>query len=374
MLILCATLFSWWLVCNSATTWAGHGKPLNIAAIYSLTGLGANSNRSSVLGTRLAVEEINNSGGLLGHNLNLIFLDNMSTPIGSSLAANQVAAAGVMAIIGAQYSSHSLAIAEVAQENRIPMISNYSTHPELTTIGEYIFRVCYNDNFQGKAMAEFARRDLNAATACVFVDLTSDYSLVLSTIFRSHFVSLGGRVVREIEYKAKNENYDGLVEPAMEAEADVVFLSGHGEGGIIARKLQDAGIQAVLLGGDGWGDQTFATLGGKYLKKGFFCDHWSESSDRKQSKEFIAKYGRRRDFGTGAALAYDAVMVLARAVEKAKSPEGPKVARALSELETYEGVTGAIEFDARGDPLKSAVIMEITNGQPHYLKTVRPER
>lgn len=370
--LLGVALFSWGAVCGAETGWADHDKPLNIAAIFSLTGFAANPNRSSVLGTRLAVDEINRSGGLLGHNLNLIFLDNMSTPIGASLAANQAAVAEVVGIIGAQWSSHSLAIAEVAQQNRIPMISNYSTHPKLTAIGEYIFRVCYNDNLQGKVMAEFARRDLNANTASVFVDLASDYSLALSKIFRSHFESLGGRVVREIEYKAKNENYDGLVEPAMGAEADVVFLSGHEEGGIIARKLQEAGIQGVLLGGDGWGDETFWTLGGRDLKKGFFCDHWSEFSDRKQSREFIAKYSQRRDFGTGAALAYDAVMVLARAVEKAGSIEGPKVARSLSGLETYEGVTGSIKFDAQGDPLKSAVIMEIKDGQPHYLKTLSP--
>jgi branched-chain amino acid transport system substrate-binding protein len=374
MAIWVVVLFSWLSVCDAQPVWAENGKPLNLAAIFSLTGLGANPNRSSVLGTRLAVDEINTRGGLLGRNLNLIFLDNMSTPIGSSLAANQAAAADVIGIIGAQWSSHSLAIAEVAQQNRIPMVSNFSTHPKLTAIGEYIFRICYNDNLQGKVMAEFARRDLNAATAVVFVDLTSDYSLALSKIFRSHFESLGGSVVREIEYKAKDENYEQFIGPAMASAADAVFLSGHVESGIIANKLQNAGTKAVMLGGDGWADESFMTLGGKFLKRGFFCTHWSESSDRKESKDFIAKYSRRRDFGTGAALAYDAVMVLARAVEKAKSTEGPLVARALSELETYEGVTGSIKFDAQGDPLKSAVIIEIHDGRCHYLKTLAPKQ
>lgn len=348
-------------------------KPINIAAIFSLTGQGGNANQSSVLGTRLAVDEINTRGGVLGRNLNLIFLDNMSTPIGSSMAANQAAVAGVAGIIGAQWSSHSLAIAEVAQQNRIPMISNFSTHPKLTTIGEYIFRVCYTDTFQGKVMAKFAHNDLGAGTAIIFVDLTSDYSLELSKIFRTHFESLGGTIVHEIEYKTKNENFDRLIKPVITDKADVIFLSGHEESGIIAHKLQTAGVKAVLLGGDGWGDEIFLTLGGRFLKQGFFCTHWSESSDSKEARDFIKKYRHRSNFGTGAALAYDSVMVLAKAIEKAKTTEGKSVSRVLKAMESYKGVTGLIKFDSQGDPVKSAVIMEIRNGQPHYLKTLIPQ-
>ncbi|MFH2093376.1 MAG: ABC transporter substrate-binding protein [Pseudomonadota bacterium] len=126
---------------------------INIAAIFALTGQGADGNKSSVLGTRLAIEEINARGGVLGRNLNLVVIDNMSTPIGSDIAARKAAGLGVAGIIGAQWSSHSLAIAHIAQKNKIPMISNYSTHPDLTAIGDYIFRVCYTDNFQGKVMS-----------------------------------------------------------------------------------------------------------------------------------------------------------------------------------------------------------------------------
>jgi branched-chain amino acid transport system substrate-binding protein len=347
-------------------------KPLNIAAIFSLTGQGSYSNRSSVMGTRLAVDEINRGGGLLGRTLNLMFLDNLSTPIGSSLAANQAAAVGVVGIIGAQWSSHSLAIAPVAQQSQIPMISNYSTHPSLTAIGEYIFRVCYTDKFQGKVMAEFAHRDLNAASAVIIVDLASDYSLTLSKIFRAHFESLGGKIVREIEYKAKDPNFDQLVGPILAAKADVVFLSGHEESGAIAHKLQSAGSRSIALGGDGWADEIFMELGGQYLKRGYFCTHWSESSERKATMDFVAKYRHRSDFGTGAALAYDAVMVLAKAVEKAGTTQGPQVVQALLALDAFEGVTGSIKFDAQGDPVKSAVIMEIRDGKAHYAKTFAP--
>lgn len=347
----------------------GDLKPYNIAAIFCLTGQGANSNRSSVLGTRLAVNEINTNGGLLGHNLNLILLDNMSTPIGASLAANEAIKAGVIGIIGAQWSSQSIAIANVAQKNKVPMISNFSTYPELTKIGNYIFRVCFTDNFQGEVMAGFARRKLHAATALIFVDLTSDYSLKLSDIFKNNFTKLGGKVAGEIEYKAKNENYQKLVARAKATKTDVIFLSGHEESGTIARELQSAGVKGVLLGGDGWADESFFENGGRQLKRGYFCTHWSKNSDRKETRDFVAKYKQLDDFGMGAALAYDAVMVLAQATRAAKTTDGPTIAQALSKMRTYNGVTGTIKFDKNGDPEKSAVIMEIVNGKPLFLET-----
>ncbi|MFH2057269.1 MAG: ABC transporter substrate-binding protein [Pseudomonadota bacterium] len=345
---------------------------INIAAIFSLTGQGANGNKASVLGTRLAINEINAHGGLLGHKLNLILIDNMSTPIGSDMAARQAINAGVAGIIGAQWSSHSLAIAHIAQKNKIPMISNYSTHPDLTSIGDYIFRVCYTDNFQGKVMAEFASKDLNALSAVIFVDLTSDYSLELSRIFHTHFESLGGIIATEIEYKAKDKDFSPAIEKTLASKADVIFFSGHDESGVIAYQLQQAGTQAVFLGGDGLGDEAFLLMGGRNLKKAYFCSHWSEASEYKESKDFINRYQHLENIGTGAALAYDAAMMLGMAIEKAGTTKGSDVRRALFELEPYPGVTGPIKFDIHGNPIKSAIIMEIKNGQPHYLKTIAP--
>lgn len=346
-------------------------EPVNIAAIYSLTGLGAISNRSSVLGTRLAVNEVNTRGGVLGRNLNLILLDNMTTPIGSSLAANQAVKANVAGIIGAQWSSHSLAIAEVAQQNKIPMISNFSTHPKLTRIGEYIFRVCFTDKFQGRVMADFAHQDLGGRSAIVLVDITSDYSMELSKIFREHFAKMGGKVVGEIEYKKKIK-YNKLVRKILKHDADVIFLSGHEEGGEIADRLQKAGTKAILLGGDGWADKSFLELGGENLKQGYYCTHWSEYSDKAESRKFYEKYKGLDDFGIGAALAYDAVMVLVSAIEDAGTTDGEEVALALSGMTSFEGVTGTIKFNSNGDPVKSAVIMKIENGKPKFYKSFKP--
>ncbi|MFH2092631.1 MAG: ABC transporter substrate-binding protein, partial [Pseudomonadota bacterium] len=275
--------------------------------------------------------------------------------------------------IGAQWSSHSLAIAHIAQKNKIPMISNYSTHPDLTAIGDYIFRACYTDDFQGKVMAEFASKELNASSAIVFVDLTSDYSLALSRIFRAHFESLGGTISTEIEYKAKDTDFSPVIKKALTFKADVSFFSGHDESGVIAYQLQQAGTQAVFLGGDGLADEAFLLRGGRNLKKAYFCSHWSQASEYQESKAFIARYQHLENIGTGAALAYDATMLLTMAIEKAGTTKGPDVRQALFELNPFRGVTGPIKFDAQGNPIKSAVIMEIRSGKPHYLRTITPD-
>jgi len=343
-----------------------------IAAIYSLTGQASNANSSSLLGVRLAVSEINDRGGLIDRPLSLMVLDNMSTPIGASLAARQAADYGVSAIIGCAWSNHSLAVAEVAAARGIPMISNYSTYPQLTRIGDCIFRVCFTDDFQGRIIADFARQDLKAEKALVFVDLTSDYSLYLSRVFQEYFSKSGGRVLGEIEYKLNQNDYNAQVAAAGRYEPDVILLSGHDESGVIAQAVQSSGIRAIPLGGDGWGDPSFLDMGGKTLKRGYYCSHWSPESESPASRRFMERYGADYPLGAGTALAYDAVTLLASAIDSAGSTRPDGICAALRATRSFAGVTGNLRMDDAGNPIKSAVIMEIRNGKPHYYKTLEP--
>ncbi|MBN1828420.1 MAG: ABC transporter substrate-binding protein [Deltaproteobacteria bacterium] len=349
-------------------------ETIDIAAIYALSGIAAEGNASSLLGVQLAVDEINAAEGLLGRKIKLLAIDNKSTPVGSVVAAEEAVVRRVVAIIGAAWSSHSIPIARVAQQKGIPMIATYSTNPAVTAAGNYIFRVCFVDTFQGSVMARFARRDLGARTALLFTNLTSEYSMDLSRYFRSEFVRDGGSLLGEAQYKIKQTDVANLVETALEKSADVVFISGHSESRLIARKFQEAGVQSVLLGGDGWaGDNSLLEAGDDALRTAYYCSHWSPRSTREQSRRFVARYGSKRSFDVGAALAYDAVMLLADAVRRAGSVDRIKVRDALAATSHFEGVTGVIGFNAERNPVKSAVIMEITNGIPRYLKTVTPE-
>ncbi len=346
--------------------------PIKIGAVYALSGAAAEANAESVRGVRMAVDILNRRGGLLGRPIDVLVLDNQSTPIGSYVAAEQAAEAGVVALIGADWSSHSLQIAKVAQDKQIPMISSYSTHPDVTGTGDYIFRICFTDTFVGKVMAHFAHKDLKARTALVVTDLSSEYSIALSNIFKQHFTGFGGLVVGEIEYKLKQINYDRLLQSAGRTPADVMFLSGHDESAYIGKLVQQAGLKVIPLGGDGWSTQAFMDKGGKDLQRGYFCTHWSPSVKTAASRNFMDQLSPALPPNVGTALAYDAVMVLSDAIKRAGTVDKNIVRDHLARTTGYKGVTGKIAFNTTGDPVKSAVIMEIRNGKRGYLKTLEP--
>jgi branched-chain amino acid transport system substrate-binding protein len=342
-------------------------EPIKIGAIFALSGKAKDSNKAAVFGVRLAIREINREGGLLGEKLELILLDNDSTPIGSYLAAQKAATAGVAGIIGAVWSSHSLAIAKVAEKHKIPMISPISTIPSLTAIGPHIFRVCYDDNFQGRVIAEFAINKLKARKALIFVDLTSDFSLTIADIFAHTFEPLGGQIVKEIDYKAGQSDYRPQVQQALAYDPDVIFFSGHDESGAIIDKLQQAGVHGIPIGCDGWDVDSFFALGGNKVKRGYFVNHWTPKQTDPLSQAFIRKYASEGEIKASTSLAYDAVHVLAAAIKKAGSTDNAAILRALHGLRGFAGVTGKISFDAQGNATKRACMMEIRDGVPHYL-------
>lgn len=345
---------------------------IDIAAIYALTGSAAEANAFTLRGVGYAVDEINKKGGILGRKINLSVFDNQSTPIGSTLAAKQAAAVNVAAIVGPDWSSHSIAVAKVAQDIGIPMISSLSTNPEVTKIGDYIFRICFNDDFQGKVIARFARQDLNVTTAVIFVDVTSDYSLKLSEIFRENFEQLGGRVLLELEYKQKQQKFDEAIKNAVKADAGVIFIPGHDESGLIVKEAQDAGTSSIFIGGDGWSSPVFFRKGGSELKRGYYSTHWSVHLDTDQSRSFAKRYIHSEIAIDNIALGYDAIMLLAEAITRSNSTDRKKIRDAIANTRSFRGVTGTINFNDQGDPIKSAVFMEIRNGKPRYLKTLEP--
>lgn len=372
--LLLAAVFSC-LAAIPAGAHAAENEAIAVAAIFSRTGQAAASNRTVLNGVQLAIDEINAGGGVLGRQLQLLVLDNQSTPIGSSVAARQAADSGVTAIIGASWSSHSLAIAQVAQQHRIPMISPLSTVPKLTAVGDMIFRVCFTDDFQGRMLARFVFHDLSSRSAKVFVDLTSDYSMELARVFSEQFRQLGGTIVREIEYKSNQLSYDEQIDTALTGDSDAVVLTGYEESGFIAAQLQDRGLKATVIGGDGWGDGDFYALGGNRLKKAYFFTHWAREWDNPHSRRFVQSYGQKGPVTFGTALGYDAVHVLAAAIARAGSSDREKIREALTGSILPAGVTGEITLDGQGDPVgKNIFVIEIEDGIPSFLQTLSAQR
>lgn len=340
---------------------------IKVAAIFAQTGK-AKENRTSLEGVRFGVKKINDQGGVLGKKIELVEYDNFSSPIRSNIAAEKAAKDGVTAIVGPAWSSFAIAVAKAAQAHQIPMITNIATNPKVTQIGDYIFRVCYVDDFQGDVMARFASQELQAKTAIMFVDLTSDYSMGLAAIFDTRFQELGGEILLELKYKYQQKSFDELIDQARKVDADILFIPGHDESGWIVKEAQEAGVKSIPLGGDGWGANSFMERGGAQLKRGYYCGQWSKDIQTPLSRKFVQEY--KGDILGGTVLGYDAILLLADAIRRAGSTDRKKVRDALADTQSFEGVTGSITFDENGDPFKKAVIMTIENGRRQYLKTM----
>lgn len=363
-------------LCFSFPLHARADGDIRIAAIYALSGIAATSQEISVKGVKAGVDEVNSRGGVLGKKLSLILLDNKSTPIGSKLAADKAAKENVVAIIGSSWSSHTIPAAKIAQAAGIPLISNISTLPEITKIGDYIFRVCFNDFFQGKVMAQFARLDLKASTAVVFENINSDYSMSLAKEFSSNFEKLGGKILLRLGYKEKQDNFSQIIDKARQVNPDVLFIPGYDESGLIIKQAHNAGLTAIPLGGDGWDLRDFFSKSEGKASGGYYCTHWVKDIESKASRYFVDKYFQHYEKNismSDSALAYDAVLLLADAIKRAGSIDRKAIRDALAKTSNFEGVTGNISFHGGGDSVKSAVIMKIIKDDAVFLKSIHPE-
>jgi branched-chain amino acid transport system substrate-binding protein len=348
-------------------------ESIRIAAIFAFSGRAAAADVSSLQGVRWAVGEINAAGGVLGRPLEVVELDNRSTPIGAKVAAEQAAASLATAIIGPGFSSSALAAARVAQSNSIPMISTAATNPKLTRIGDYIFRVCFSDDQQARVMGRFAYETLNSRHVLTMVNISSDYSLGLVEMFEEAFLQQGGIILARTKYKARQSNFRDLVKQAKNADPDAVFIGGHDESARILLEAEHYGLKAVPLGGDGWDNPSFYDLGGNKIRHAYYSTHWHEAVDTEPSKTFVKRYRKDDMLLAPTALAYDAVKLLADAMERAASTERSAIRDALAQTRQFRGVTGTLSFNKHGDPIKMIIIMKISDGRPYFLKQVRPQ-
>ena len=358
------------LTLSAQVTKAGESKVVKIGAIFAVTGSASKDNHNSLMGMRAAINKLKQDHLWDYHPVLQIF-DNRSTPIGAKIAADQAVKAGVTAIIGSEWSSHSLAAAKVAQANQIPMISNVSTHPDLTKIGDYIFRVCFTDLFQGKVLADFAYNRLKARRAVCLVNITSPYSIRLDQIFQKYFQRQGGQILLRLKYKHNQKDFKKILKQVQKSKPNLVFLPGHIESGKIIKQAMEMGMEHVFIGGDGWSDPEFFHNGGHALNQGYFTTHWSKKMGNISLIPILEGIQQSNDYA-GLVLAYDAVMLLADAIQRAGSIHHAKVRTALAETRAFHGLTGVITMNPERNPPKPVVIMKIKKDQITYLETIAP--
>jgi branched-chain amino acid transport system substrate-binding protein len=355
---------------------APSGDFIPVGQYGSMTGTTAAFGTSTDSGVTLAEEEINAAGGVLGRPVRVFTEDDQSKPeevppvITKLINQNKV-----VALIGEVASSRSLAAAPIAQRAKIPMISPSSTNPRVTQVGDYIFRMCYLDDFQGASMARFAVNTLGMKKGAIFRDIRNDYSVGLADFFSAEFKRLGGTVVTDENYSEGDNDFRAQLTKIRSAGPDFIYVPGYyADAAKISKQARDLGIAAPLLGGDGWESAKLFEIGGEAINGSFYSNHYYPGDQSPAVKNFVAKYKAR--FGSApdsmAALGYDAMKLLAAAITRAGSPDGEAIRRALAETKGWSGVTGQMTFDQNRNPVKPIVILEIKNGGLALRETLQP--
>lgn len=350
-------------------------EPL-VGVYLALTGDMADFGITTRQGIELAAEEINAAGGINGQRLRLLVEDDRGKPEEArTVVTKLIDQQGVVAVLGEVASKNSLAAAPICQARGIPMLSPSSTNEEVTRKGDFIFRVCFVDSFQGYVMARFASENLKARTAAVLWDNGSDYSKGLSSVFKSDFQKMGGRIVADVTYAAGDVDFSSQLTRIRAAQPDVIYVPGYyTEVALIGRKARELGITVPLLGGDGWDSENLLKRAGAALDGCYFSSHYSSDTGSPVVERFVRSFQERYSTMPNAlaALGYDATWILAEAMKRAGSLEPRKIRDALAATRDYPGVTGQITINEERNAVKPAVVLQVKNGAFRYVTTIQP--
>ncbi|MBL9174486.1 MAG: ABC transporter substrate-binding protein [Verrucomicrobiales bacterium] len=363
--------------CKPSGDGSGGAGPIKVGEFASITGSEAAFGNSSHNGTALAIEEINKAGGVLGRPIELITEDNQSKQGESvTIVKKFISRDQVSAVLGEVASGRSLEAAPVCQEAKIPMVSPSSTNPKVTETGDYVFRVCFIDPFQGGLLADFAKRTLKARKVAILSDVSAPYSVGLAEFFEKAFRAGGGEVVIEQRYASKDKDFRAQLTAIKAVSPDAIFVPGYyTEAGLVVTQARQLGITVPIFGGDGWEAPELIQIAGSALENTYYSTHYSpEAADPKVQafvKAYQAKYGGQTPDAM-AALGYDSALVLADAIQRAGSTEPAKVRDALAATKDFPCVTGKTTLDAQRNATKSAVIITVKDGKFKYVETINP--
>jgi branched-chain amino acid transport system substrate-binding protein len=358
---------------------AGDGgkAPIRVGSLASMTGLTSTFGQSSDKGVRLAAEEKNKAGGVLGRQIEISTADTESSSDKTPLAVLKLLEQDkVVAVLGEVASSRSIAAAPDCQRMKIPLLSPASTNVNVTKLGSYIFRSCYVDDFQGTAIAKFTAEDLKLKRAAILTDVKNDYSTGLTKVIEADFPKLGGTIVARESYQAGDSGFKTQLTNIKNANPEIVFLPGYyTEIANILKDARELGLTCPFIGGDGWDSELTIKNGGKNVEGCYFINHYDASDPDPKVVEFVQKFKARYGGETPDAMAvlgYDAANILFAAIERAKSTDGPAIRDALAETKAFPAVTGNITINDERNAVKPAVVLTIKDGKFQLVKRVNP--
>lgn len=347
-----------------------------IGEFGSLTGTAATFGISAKNGIEMAIDKVNGAGGVLGKKIRVIVEDDQGRPEeAQTVVTKLINKDRVIAVLGEVSSSRSLAAAPICQQRRIPMISPSSTSPKVTQVGDFIFRVCFIDTFQGLVMAKFSADSLKLRNVGILRDIRNEYSVGLADIFAQHFRERGGTIVADESYSEGDNDFSAQLTSIKSKNPQAIFVPGYyTEAGLIARQARKLGITVPILGGDGWDSAKLWEIGGEALNGCYYSSHYSAYDPNPVIQKFVQEYKTRHGGlpDTNAVLGYDAASILIDAFRRAGSVEPEKVRQALAATRDFVGVTGKITMDQNRNPIKPAVVLRVKNGVMEYVETIQP--
>jgi branched-chain amino acid transport system substrate-binding protein len=354
----------------------GDSDEILIGEFASLTGSEATFGIATHYGIVLATEQVNAAGGVLGRQVRIIVEDDQGLPEqAQTVVTKLITSDQVVAVLGEVASSRTRAAAPVAQQYGIPLITPSSTNVEITRIGDYIFRICFIDPFQGLVMAKFAANSLNIRNVAILRDIRNDYSVGLADAFIENFRSLGGTIVADQSYSAGDTDFSAQLTSLAARNPEAIFVPGYyTDVGLIARQARQLGLTVPLLGGDGWDSPLLTQIGGAAVEGSYFSNHSSMQDPSPAIQKFVADYQAK--FGEMpsalAALGYDAANILFDAMRRAETTDGAAVRDAIAQTADFLGVTGTITIDANRNASKPAVVLQVRGGQFEFVESIAP--
>ena len=352
------------------------GDTILLGEFGSMTGSTASFGKSSHNGITMAVEEINAAGGILGKQVEVKALDDKSVPEEAATVVKRlITQDNVLGILGEVASSRSLAAAPICQSAGVPMISPSSTNPAVTEKGDFIFRTCFIDPFQGTVGAKFAKDNLKASKAAVLTDVKNDYSVGLAQFFKEEFAKGGGQIVAEASYSEGDKDFRAQLTTIKTKNPDVIYIPGYyTDVGNLAIQARSLGLKQPLLGGDGWDSPKLTEIGKGAIQGAYFSSHYSPESKDPRVVKFVTAYKKKHGTTPDAlvACAYDAAKVMCDAIKKAGSTDRDKIRDAIATTKNYPGVTGDITIDEKRNAVKPAVILQVKGNDFKYVSTIKP--
>ncbi|WP_110954589.1 ABC transporter substrate-binding protein [Anaerosinus massiliensis] len=381
--MVCAVAAMSFFALTAAGCGDANSDTIKIGANLEMTGTNATFGQSATNGAKLAIKEVNEKGGVLGKKISLVVADNKSEAAEAANAMQKLISQDkVVGVIAPIASSSVIAGAQVNTDGKVLAISPTASNPKVTVdpdtgkTRDFLFRAAFIDPFQGSVMANFAAKSLQGKTAALYIDNSSDYAKGLGQFFKETFIKNGGTIVAEEAYLAKDTDFKSTLTKIKATNPDIVFVPGYyQEVGMIIKQGREMGIQAAILGGDGWDSAKLPEIAGaEALNNTFFANHYSPDDDSPAIKTFVeayqAEYKQTPD--AFAALAYDATMMIIEAIKRAGSEDTVKIKDELAKTKDFAAVSGVITLNETHDAIKSAVVIEMKNGQKTFREKINP--